>query len=196
MSGVQQVEAAARGDDGAVLGADAGGQGVRVVGVGRRRRGGRRVGGGTAAAPPAATNAVAALTAPSTASPTRAPSASSPAAVAANRSPAPQESPWWEAGAGTSNGCSPYDSRAPREPRVTATAATLQSRTRAAALCAAARRPPPVAPSGGAKPWASFSAGVTSRVPGTGGPPRGCGSQTSGGRAASSSRSASAVPRP
>ncbi len=35
MSGVQQVEAAARGDHRAVLGADPGGQGVRVVGVGR-----------------------------------------------------------------------------------------------------------------------------------------------------------------
>src|SRR4029450_4890840 len=81
------------------------------------------VGGGrTVSAPPAGTKAVAAATAPATASEGRAPSPRRPAAVAEKRSPAPQGAPVGATGAGTARGApAPPARRARPGPRVGAT---------------------------------------------------------------------------
>ncbi len=142
MAGVQQVEAAAGRDDGAAGGTDAGDQLLGRLDEGAGRGEGRPT--RTDAAPPAATKALAAATAPATASDGSAPSASSPAAVEANRSPAPHGSGHGTSGAGTTDGApSPLTSRAPRPDSVTDTAVADQrvASSRARAVVAVSSGP-------------------------------------------------------
>lgn len=107
MSGVQQVEAAAGGDDRAVFGADPGGQGAGVVGVGecgeRPFGAGRRHGGRAARGDEGRGGAHRALDGLAH----QRAVGEQPGRGGREPVPAPQESPWWAAGAGTRRGCSP-----------------------------------------------------------------------------------------
>jgi hypothetical protein len=142
---------------------------------------------------------VAAVTASCTASDTSAPEARASAAVAANRSPAPHVSPSSRDAAGTTSGVGPAWQRiAPPAPTVTAIA---PARHRCRSICPArwavvSAEPPPASPLS-LRTSASF--GVTSRTPGTGAGPSGCGSQTTGAFARSIAARSSgrrATPRP
>ena len=160
---------------------------------------GDRGGPGRGARRRAATNAAAAATAAVTASPGTAPSRE-------RRRPRRGERVAGAARVAAGDGRRRHDQRravgpasssAPRAPRVTATAAGPPARASAGRPRGAdGGEPSPAPASAPGERGASAAFGVTSRAPGTGSAPRGCGSQTTGtDRARSASAARSAGPR-